>query len=55
MTKYFSDCTTIEELKKAWVFSGTQKSRSRGRYTLNQLRDIHGSHVVETSSRKKIG
>jgi len=40
--------------KKAWVFSGTQKSRSRGRYTLNQLRELHGSHDVETVGRKKI-
>lgn len=40
--------------KKAWVFSGMAKTKSRGRYSLNQLRELHGSHDVETVGRKKI-
>lgn len=36
--------------KKAWVYSGSAKSRSRGRYSMNDLREKWGSEKVETKT-----
>ena len=82
--KYFTECTTIEELKKAYGtacmklhpdLNGNateeefkkmnaeyneclktlgKRSNFANADSLNQLRETHGSHDVETVGRKKI-
>lgn len=36
--------------KRAWVYSGSKKSRSRGHYSMDGLREKWGSEKVETNT-----
>lgn len=39
----------FSKTKKAWVFSGKEKSRFRGHYSIDELRDKWSSQKIETN------